>query len=204
MLNGFDKIAFVYDFLAKLVFGRNIIDAQKYFLSKIKSHSNVLILGGGTGWLLAKLLKAKPNCEVWYIEASAKMITRSRNRIVHGQAVHFIHGTENDIPKTIKFDAVITNFYLDLFSSLSLPVVINKIQSSLKPGSLWIVTDFVTNQKWWQEAMLKIMYWFFRLTCGIASTGLPPWHTLIGEAGFVKVRSKFFYKNFIEAAVWQY
>ncbi len=204
MLNSFDKISFFYDFLAKLIFGAHIIDSQKYFLNKIQSHSKVLILGGGTGWLLAELLTEKPNCEVWYVEASAKMIIRSRNRIVQGQAVHFIHGTEDDIPQTLNFDVAITNFYLDLFSSLSLPLVINKIQRSLKPGSLWIVTDFVKNKKWWQASMLKIMYWFFRSTCGIESTGLPPWPVLIGDAGFAKVSSKFFYKNFIEAVVWRY
>ncbi len=203
VLNGFDKIAFIYDFLERLIFGKSIIESQKYFLNKIPDQSSVLILGGGSGWLLAELLKIKPNCEVFYIEASSKMIALSKKKIHDKQLVHFIHGSEEDIPASVQFDVVITNFYFDMFTDCSLVGVLNKIRSSLRIESLWIATDFVNGKKWWQEMMLTTMYWFFRTTCNIESQQLPEWNKIVGKTGVVKIGSKFFYKDFIEIALYQ-
>jgi len=203
-LNGFDRIAFVYDFLAKLVFGKSISESQKYFLNKIEDDSKILILGGGTGWLLEELSKVKPNCEMWYIDASAKMISLSKNKINPKQPVHFIHGTEQDIPLSIKYDVVITNFYLDLFVDQQLEVIMVKIRSSLKAGANWIVTDFVNNGKWGQEIMLKIMYWFFRIICNIESRKLPNWSKPIERIGAKEIESGFFYSGFIKTTLYQF
>jgi len=202
-LNSFDRIAFIYDFLAKLVFGKSLINSQKYFLDKIGDGSKVLILGGGSGWLLAELLKIKSNCEVWYTDASEKMILFSKSKIETGYIVHFIHGTEQDIPLSIKYDVVITNFYLDLFTDHQLADVVIKIQSSLESGAHWIITDFVNNRKWWQRMMLKIMYWFFRITCGLESRQLPEWNKAMENAGVKEIESKYFYKGFIKTAFFR-
>ncbi len=203
-LKGFDRIAVIYDFLAKLVFGKSITESQKLFLNKIEDGSKVLMLGGGTGWLLAELLKVKPNCELWYIDASEKMISLSKSKVEPTQEVNFIHGTENDIPLSIKHDAVITNFYLDLFTNLQLENIMTKIQSSLKPGAIWIVTDFVDNKKWWQTVMLKTMYWFFRITCNIESQQLPEWNKSVEKAGMKEIDSETFYRDFIKTALYQF
>lgn len=202
-LNDFDSIAFIYDFLAKLVFGRSMRESQQYFLTEIRKRSKVLILGGGSGWLLEALLNQKPDCEVWYIEASAKMISLSKSKVRTDQAVHFIHGTEQDIPVSIEYDAVITNFYFDLFSDHELEDIVIKIQSSMRPGSLWIITDFVDNKKWWQGMMLKTMYWFFRITCNLQSQQLPDWKVSLDKAGVREIASKTFYSGFIKTVLSQ-
>ena len=202
-LNGFDRIAFIYDFLARLVFGKSIINSQKFFLNKIENHHNVLILGGGSGWLLAELLTIRPGCVVWYIEASEKMIGLSRKRVNSDASVHFIHGTEANIPPSIKYDAVISNFYLDLFTDEQLKEVIDKIISSLNAGSQWIVTDFVESNKRWQKLLLKLMYHFFRITCHIGSQKLPQWNKTILASGVNKTKSEVFYDGFIETALYQ-
>ena len=203
-LNGFDRIAFIYDFLAKLVFGKSIIDSQKFFLSNISDNSKVLILGGGSGWLLSEFLKQKPNCEVWYIEASEKMISLSKGKIENIRNVHFIHGTEQDIQLSIKYDVLITNFYLDLFTNHQLLNIITKIRSVMKAEAQWIVTDFVNNKRWWQSIMLKVMYWFFRITCSIESRQLPEWNRLVEKAGVKEVSSKVFYGGFIKTALYRF
>jgi ubiquinone/menaquinone biosynthesis C-methylase UbiE len=202
-LNDFDRVAFIYDFLAKLVFGKEIQESQKYFLGKIYDHSKVLVLGGGSGWLLAELLKAKPNCEIDYVEASERMIALTKKKVKNEDRVHLIHGTEEDISLAIKYDAVITNFYLDLFTMQQLDDVLKKIQSSIKSGGLWIVTDFVDNKKWWQSILLKLMYWFFRITCGLEMQQLPEWNKSMEKIELKEVESKFFYNGFIKTAVFQ-
>ncbi len=199
---GFDKIAKVYDGLARMVFGKSTRQAQLFFLNEIQSTSRVLILGGGTGWLLVHLLKIEPQCEVWYIEASSKMLELSKEKTKHSNRVHFIHGTENDIPSKIKFDVVIASFYFDLFTDASLDSVVRKIQQGIKSDALWLVTDFINGKKWWQRTLLKIMYLFFQITCGIESSKLPDWNQQLQRMGLVKVKSKFFFMEFIEATLY--
>ncbi len=200
-LNDFDRIASVYDLLARLVFGKSMVKAQIHFLPKIPAHAKVLILGGGTGWILTELFRMNPLCKVWYVEASAKMLALSRKRVNDEWPVKFIHGTEENIPLSMDFDVVITNFYLDLFNENALNEVVVRIKSALNVNSIWIATDFVNNQKLWQRVTLRIMYLFFQLACNIESTQLPAWKTAIQKTKYKKEEIKSFYGAFIET-VW--
>lgn len=202
-LNRFNKIARVYDALTRLVFGKSLYKAQVFFLNRIPPQSNVLILGGGTGWLLDVLLHTNGSCQVWYIEASSSMIGQARRKIGEMQQhrVHFIHGTESDIPSDMAYDAVVTHFFLDLFPASSLEKVIVKIKGHLRPGALWLVSDFVDRGRWWQKVLLWVMYLFFRLTCGLETGTLPPWEERLASHGFEEVDAKLFFGSFIRSAV---
>lgn len=195
-LNQFDRVAFLYDAMARLVFGKTIAEAQKYFLKDIADGSLVLILGGGTGRLAKELLKAKPNCRIVYVEASSRMIELARKETGHSDKINFFHGTEENIP-AIKFDVVITNFYLDMFTPESLAGVSARIKSALKTHSLWIATDFVDEKKWWQALLLKLMYWFFRSACRIESQTLPDWKEAIENQAMIKTATQTYYAGFI-------
>ncbi len=116
-LNGFDAVAGIYDGLARLVYGKSLHAAQAQFLPVIPSDAKVLIIGGGTGWLLHELLLLNTGCQVWYVEASAKMIVAAQKKIGNDARVHFIHGTEAAIPEEVVFDVVITNFFLTCLHS---------------------------------------------------------------------------------------
>ena len=203
-LNGFDRIAFIYDFLARLIFGRSITTSQKFFLDRINNHSKVLILGGGSGWLLSDLLQLRPTSEVWYIEASEKMIAMTKKKINANYTVHFIHGTQDDIPDSSRFDVVVTNFCLDLFTDQNLGNVVGKIKNSVSGKAIWIVTDFVDGNKWWQKLMLQMMYWFFRKVTKIESERLPKWEAAVERSVSNKIADKFFYGDFIKTACYQF
>jgi tRNA (cmo5U34)-methyltransferase len=201
--NDFDRLAFVYDRLAKLVFGRSIIDSQKFFLPRITERSTILILGGGSGWILTELFKIKNEVNVCYIDASAKMIAIAKEKSNNDERVQFIHGTENDIPANSQYDFIIANFYLDLFSDESLRTVLLRIKKLLAPNPQWIVTDFVGNL-WWQKVILRAMYFFFRLTCNIESQKLPEWNKQLQSMGGKEVDFKKFYSGFIRTSVFQF
>jgi len=190
--------------LARLVFGATIRDAQLYFLSDIPKGANVLILGGGTGWLLDALLKLNPHCHVWYVEASHRMLERTRKKvnIQPTTIVHFIHGTEEMIPSNVRFNAVITNFYFDLFSRASLQFVIRRILGSLMPDGKVLVSDFTKTNVWKHRLLLTIMYWFFKLVCGIESSHLPDWQAELSNAGLDEFKSKKFYRGFIRSSIY--
>jgi len=200
--SGFDFLAPVYDSLARLIFGKSIVVSQTWFLDQVQPNSKVLILGGGTGWLLKELEKQNPTCEVWYAEASSKMIEKTQSRVLSEQ-VHLIQGTEEDIPSQSKFDFIITNFYLDLFSDEKLKSVIQRINNHTSQSTIWLVTDFVNNGTWWHRWMLKIMYTFFRIVCNIKASHLPDWSKELSDQGWMEINSKSWYRKFIKSVVWQ-
>jgi ubiquinone/menaquinone biosynthesis C-methylase UbiE len=202
-MNNFDSVAPFYDTLCAMVFGRSMQRAQTLHLSAIASGAKVLVLGGGTGWLLDELIARNPTCQLWYIEASDKMLQRTRDRIKEpANTIIYILGTEESVPENVTFDAVITHFYLDLFPPDTCRKVIRNIRSSVHPDSLWLVSDF-TNTRWWQGLMLFAMYKFFDVMgCGIEARSMPDWKSLLEENGFYEVRYQSFYRKFIRSSLF--
>lgn len=198
-LNRFNSIAPFYDRLADVVFGGAIRKSQHCFIDHIPPRAKILIIGGGTGELLPPLFLHAGDAEVWYIEASSEMIRRAASRISGKHCVHFIHGTQNDIPDPVKFDVVITNFFLDVFSLPELHDVVAKIASHTSETGKWLVSDFVCVERWHKVA-LTTMYWFFALTTGLKTKALPPWFEIISVRGFSKTSDKDFFNGFIKSA----
>ena len=131
---GFDFLAPVYDWIARLVFGKAITDSQTFFLNRIPQQADVLILGGGTGWLLEKISEQNKSCRIVYVDLSQQMIEKSKLRTTKDE-VSFVQGTISDVPMDAKFDVVITNFYLDLFSDRKLELILEQIGIHVKPTS---------------------------------------------------------------------
>jgi tRNA (cmo5U34)-methyltransferase len=192
---GFDFLAPFYDVLARLVIGKSIVASQLYFLERFKKCKHVLILGGGSGWLLDSLSREYSDVCIDYIDVSPKMVNRAKKRMGNRQQINFILGTEDNIPDRL-YDGVITNFYLDMFYEKTLEVVIEKIKKALTNSSLWVVTDFVSERRG-HDVMLWWMYRFFRIMTGIEATRLPDWQSQIKVAGGELLESKKFKNRFI-------
>lgn len=200
-MNGFDLLAPIYDRLARLVFGRSIVDSQTVFLHHVKSGDRVLILGGGTGWLLAELVRHVPDCEIWYIESSNGMLDVAKQKVNGSNTVHFVLGTHRDIP-LMKFDVVITHFFLDMFSQEELPSVLSGLSRVLHQQSIWLATDFENEGKWWQGVLTKMMIVFFR-AFGVKAGHLPTWRKSLSIVDMHEVEMKFYYKGFIKATFYK-
>src|SRR5580692_1554130 len=81
MPNNYDPIAGSYAFLSRLVFGQAEVNAQVELLRYIGPGSRVLIVGGGTGWILEKLAAIHPSgLRITYVESSANMIALTKKR----------------------------------------------------------------------------------------------------------------------------
>lgn len=194
----FDTIAPYYDTLARIIFGKSLAEAQVFFVDRLKPDSSILIVGGGTGWIIREVHARTENCSVWFVEKSQEMLRRARHFEGHGRT-RFIHGTEADLP-AMQFDAVITNFYLDLYPPKTMVHNLYSIGRVLKPQGLWLVTDFVTCKPW-HGVMLWVMYRFFRLVCGIEAGVLPDWEQALSDMGYEPVASRSFFGSFIKAVV---
>lgn len=183
----FDQIAPVYDALASVVFGRSLERAQAVFLDRIPAGTSVLIVGGGTGWLLERLLATGQLSRIVYLEASARMLARATRRVLNRQrlgTVEFRLGDETALLPNEQFDVVITPFVLDLFTEQTLRTrLLPRLRMVLKPGGQWLVTDFVPAIGWGRKTLVRAMIWFFRLTANIETRHLADWQLLMAETG---------------------
>lgn len=184
-MNGYNLIAPFYDLIVNIVFGNKIKELQITHLDKISNNSMVLILGGGTGWILEEIDKRKNGLTITYIDLSSKMIERSKKRTINNNKVIFIEGTEQNIPQQ-QYDVLITNFYLDLFPEKKLIKIIKKL--SQLQCSLWIWTDFVPNKSYkWLE---KLMILFFKCMTGLSNNQVYHYDQLIEKHSLYKNKSR--------------
>ncbi len=118
MTNDYNSIAGFYDVLSKLIFQKSIINAQKFLLQYIPANSNVLIVGGGTGWILEAVADLhQSNINITYIEKSARMIALSKKRNYNKNNVEFVNEAVEDFVSDKKFDVIFTAFLSRLLST---------------------------------------------------------------------------------------
>lgn len=198
---GFDWLAPYYDRLARLIIGRGIVNSQLHFLTTFKGGKRLLILGGGSGWILEYLCKECPGLQIDYIDLSYRMLLMAKRRVLNKAQVQFILGTEDDVPNQL-YDGVITNYYLDMFDSTELSNVIEKVKRFLTKDALWVVTDFVNERKT-HSIMLWWMYRFFNIITQIEAAHLPDWQQQMIQCGGTLLDHKKFKKGFITSNLYQ-
>ena len=203
----FNWIAPLYDPLAFLVFGRQLDRAQTVFLPRIPFGASVLIVGGGTGWLLEQVLTTSQPKQVVYLETSAQMVVRSSRRMIRHAvvgSVDFRVGDETLLTSDEHFDVILTPFVLDLYTEKTLQTsFVPALRSRLTPGGLWLVTDFVQPQVGWQKALLWTMIRFFRLTADIDVRQLADWQRCLQESKLTLQGREQRVGGMVSSEVWQ-
>ncbi|GAB2540753.1 class I SAM-dependent methyltransferase [Spirosoma aerophilum] len=202
----FNWIAPLYDGLAFVVFGHQLKRAQIAYLNRIPVGASVLIVGGGTGWLLEQVLRHCQPGQVVYLETSAQMVARASQRILKKMvpgSVDFRVGDEHRLRPGEQFDVIMTPFVLDLFSeSTLLDQFIPSLLTTLNPTGLWSVTDFVNPPSAWQKALLWFMIRFFRLTAGIEARKLVDWQQCLNKSGLRSMDRQSRVGGMVSAEVW--
>lgn len=207
--SGFDYVATFYDPLARLVYGRALHQAQQTALQALPAGAPaVLVIGGGTGWVLGEILARRPAARVLYLEASPRMLARSREFLqrqwpTHAAQVEFRLGTEAALQPTEQFDAVLTFFFLDLFELNRLRQLISRLNEARRAAGPWLFADFAAPQKWWQRGLLAAMYGFFGLTTGISARRRPPIEAELKRLGLERQVLGQFFGGMVEAAVYK-
>jgi ubiquinone/menaquinone biosynthesis C-methylase UbiE len=196
----FDPLARYYDTIAGLVYWGAIQKSQLTFLDQIKRRSNVLIVGGGTGWILNYL--PSECASVTYIEPSREMMKFSRNRKVNFP-VKFIQSPIENTNLQSEFDVIITNFFFDQFDEKEGKRVARKLKDSLKENGTWILTDFEDNGQWWQTLLLRFMYTFFVKTTGLRTYQLVPWKNIMNSIEMKDENFKSYFGNFIVSVCYR-
>ena len=206
MKNNYDNIAGIYDFLSRLIFGTAIRKSQASLIRHIESGSKILIVGGGTGWILEEICKIHENeLSISYIEMSVKMIERAKKRNCKENEVKFINCAIEDFVSDEPFHTVFTPFLFDNFREEKAGLVFNKINSLLLEGGQWLHVDFVlkASSPAWQKVLLKAMYLLFRLVCNIEAAKLPEMEGRFNSYHYYLVLSQPFFSGFIWASLYK-
>jgi ubiquinone/menaquinone biosynthesis C-methylase UbiE len=206
MKGNYNNVATFYDQLSTIIFGKAIFSAQKFLLKAIPPGSAILIVGGGTGWILEELAKQySSGLKITYVDCSSKMIRLSRKRNIGDNKVVFRQTDIREVAFAGEYDIVITPFVLDNFSAVSIETVFEKIDKTLAAGGLWLFSDFQVSDHsgFWQKTLLKLMYYFFKICCNIEADRLPDTDKLFNKYGYLSVGSKTFFRDFICSVVYK-
>ncbi|MDB4925672.1 class I SAM-dependent methyltransferase [Mucilaginibacter sp.] len=204
MAANYNNSAWFYDRLSRLIYGRALINAQVYLLQFIPPNSNLLIVGGGTGWILEELTRVYPaGLKITYVEVAANMMTLSKKRNWGNNEVTFINAAAEDTLLPGDFDVIITPFLFDNFTEQTLQKVFDYLHPQLKTGGLWLNTDFQLTGKWWQNILLNTMFVFFKILCGIEASALPAIEKQFSQTKYITIAEKTFFGGFIASRAYQ-
>jgi ubiquinone/menaquinone biosynthesis C-methylase UbiE len=202
----FNKVAYPYDFISRLVFGDSLVKAQVSTLHYIPLNSNILIVGGGTGWILEEIAKIhNSGLNISYVEISSAMIDLSKKRNWKNNNVSFFHQSIENFHSGKQFDVIITPFFFDLFKRKKVEMLFYDLDKKLKKDGLWLYTDFIPEKyqiHLWQKVLLKTMYFFFGITSKVEARKLIDMDFYFTK-GYTKTSENWFYGRFIRAVVYQ-
>jgi ubiquinone/menaquinone biosynthesis C-methylase UbiE len=200
----YDRIATVYDRLSRLIFGRAQVDAQVYLIKHIPPGASVLIVGGGTGWILEEIVRIHTSgLMITYIDASERMATLARGRKVAGNKITYIAAPIEEVALAFNYDVVLTPFFFDNLVQQSAEMVFGQINERLSANGLWLYCDFQQTGVWWQRSLLRVMYLFFRTLCGIVASRLPDMEHVFTGAGYSRADERTFLRCFIVSRIYK-
>jgi ubiquinone/menaquinone biosynthesis C-methylase UbiE len=204
MAANYNNSAWFYDLLSRIVYGRALINAQVYLLQYIPANSDILIVGGGTGWILEELAKLySSGLKITYVEVSANMIVRSKKRKTGLNKVGFINDAIENVVLANDFDVIITPFLFDNFTEQTLQRVFNHLHPLLKSKGIWLNCDFQLMGKWWQRILLKSMFLFFKLLGSVEASRLPDIEAQFHQHGYEPIAQQNFFGDFIVSKVYK-
>lgn len=202
MDNDFNSVARPYDFISRLVFGDALVRAQVSLLSQISPNSRILIVGGGTGWILEQISKIySSGLDIVYVESSSKMIELSKKRILKNNNIFFINAAVENYQTETQFDVIITPFFFDLFKKAKIEILFSGLNEKLKVDGLWLYTDFIPTiyqTKIWQKLLLKTMYLFFGILSKVEASELVDMDLYFAEK-YRKISEGWFYGKFVRS-----
>lgn len=206
MVNNYDRIAANYDRLSRMIFGKAIIRAQQSLLPLLESPARVLIVGGGTGWILEEIARVCPSgLTIDYVEISSNMLDLARKRNYQDNQVKFVHAGIEDYTAPAAYDVVMTPFLFDNFGRERAQTVFQKLNNTLKNGGLWLFTDFHIDKgmnRVWQQALLRSMYIFFKNISHVEADQLPDMQALFTAYNFGIISETFHFGRFIHSVAY--
>ena len=208
----FDRLAAHYPWMEEIFAGGLMQRCRTTYLSRTKNCRRALLVGEGTGKFLVELLRTNPQIQITCIELCEGMIQQARQRLIReqldGSRVQF---QKIDVlawtPPPEKFDLVVTNFFLDCFHAEQLQKLVPLLAESAAAKAIWLLADFRVPERGWRRwranAMLALLYLFFKLTASLSASWLTPPDNYLTAAGFKLANRRLANFGFTHADLWR-
>jgi ubiquinone/menaquinone biosynthesis C-methylase UbiE len=190
-----------------LFYGQAEINAQVELLDYIRPGDRLLIVGGGTGWILEKIGSIFPSgLEITYIESSAKMMELTKTRKWGENRVELVTSVVEEWEGEGEYDRILTGFFFDNFKEAHAAQIVQQLSRYLRSGGYWLEVDFYYPRKrgkLWQAVLLYSMYLSARLIVGVEAKRLPDMERIFCEKGYRVLYTTFHYQRFIRSMVYK-
>ena len=207
MQNNYNPVAGYYDLMIQLIFGKTEVNAQVDMLQFVFPGSRLLIVGGGTGWILEKLAGIHTSgLHITYVEPSVSMMARARKRNSGSNKVSFVEMLIEDFGTEERYDCILTGFLFDNFYQEHAARIVASLDGLLVEGGYWLFTDYYYPRRggsWWQGLLLRSMYWSARWICRVEADELPDMKAVFNGVGYLAIFSKFYYHGFIQSVAYR-
>jgi SAM-dependent methyltransferase len=208
----FDFVAHPYRWMEYLTFGRALERCRNRFLPQLADCRSALVLGDGDGRFLAALLAANPHLQADAVDTSRAMLrlltrrahlaaanARTRLRTHATSALCFAPGNSPDL--------IVTHFFLDCLTQPEVDALTNRLAQLIGPKDLWVVSDFripAGPMHWPARALVRSLYFAFRLLTGLRTKRLPDHAAALAAAGFTRIAEHHAVAGVLTSELWEY
>jgi len=194
-----DPIARWYRWLEYAGFGGALQRRRTAFLRDVADARRVLLLGEGDGRFLVELVRQNRGASIDYVDLSRRMLERARRA---GDGVNYRQGDALTIPlPESEYDLIVTHFFLDCFEPAELTRLIGRAARAARPDARWLVSEF-REPSAWARAVVRMLYWFFRVTTGLKTSRLSDHRPLLAECGFRLIREERARAGLLVSELW--
>jgi SAM-dependent methyltransferase len=207
----FNRIARPYRWLEYLTLGSALENCRNHYLPQLLDRRRALVLGDGDGRFLAQLLASNPDLYADAIDTSATMLQLLRQRCEAATPnaatrLRTHHADAITVPLEDSYDLVVTHFFLDCLTQPDLDTLITRVNPTITPGALWLISDFrIPNGLMRLPAKLLVrgLYLAFRLLTGLRTTHLPDYATPLTQAGLTRIAHQHHLAGLLTTELWQ-
>jgi len=208
--SGFDRLGRLYGWMERCFAGPLMQRCRTAHLSALQQAQTILTLGEGPGRFLQAVLASNSHAQVLCVDGSASMLEQSRRIAGLAHALDRVSFQQTDLvqwsPSPNSVDVLTTHFFLDCFNEAQLETLIPRFTSAVKPGGLWIVSDFRIPRGLLHrpaKLLLRFLYTFFRTTTGIAAEGLVDPSPLLQKGGLILESSQPIFGGILRSDLWR-
>jgi SAM-dependent methyltransferase len=209
----YDILARPYQWLEYLTLGRTLERTRLHYLPTLTHQQSALVLGDGDGRFLSQLLAQNPNLQADAVDTSAAMLQLLRQRceaVTPTAATRLRTHQANALtftpPTPQKYDLVVTHFFLDCLTPPELDSLIARINPTLPPEALWLISDFrIPNgiMRLLTKLLIRSLYLAFRLLTGLRTNHLPDYATSLTNAGLTRIAHQHRLFGILTTELWQ-
>ena len=211
----FDRLAPHYTWMERVLAGPRLQRARTAWLEALAPCRQVLIAGVGHGPFLERAARAYPEAHFTCVDASAGMLAAAAQRIraalgteVVERRVEWVHAS---LPAWKappgRFDAIVTNFFLDCFAPGELAQVVETLAHAARGSAVWLLADFALPPRGLARARARcthaLMYAFFRPVTRIGARRLTEPDPWLSAAGFALAGRRISEWGLLRADLWR-